>query len=76
METLHEMVECSVEVLDSANERVKSVAPETFSKVLSIIIVKQIFYICSHQSKFYLKQILCRKKETNIYSDKVHNILY
>ena len=74
MATLHEMVECSVEVLDSANERVKSVAPETFSKVPSIIIVKQIFYICTH--KFYLKQILCRKKETNIYSDKVHNILY
>ena len=70
------MVECSVEVLDGANERVKSVAPETFSKVLSIIIVKQIFYICTHQSKFYLEQILCRKKETKIYSDKVHNILY
>ena len=33
------MAECPAEVLDSAKDRVKSVTPETFFQVLSIIVI-------------------------------------
>ena len=73
------MVERSVEVL--AKGWVKIVTLETFSKRLWIIVVEKIFctfhlYSCTHQSKFYLEQILRRENETDIYGNKVQNISF